>query len=157
MADMENRLKKTEDIEEINKLHCRYVNLLMDNKWDEIMELFSENPIAIMTETHKGRAAIEKWLKQSVARFHIGKEGDFIVHPNITVEGDKAKGNWLLYMMWAHPRTLQSLFWNQGYYDCEYVRENGKWKFNVFQWKLRLGPPGLPPTIDYLNNFPGNS
>lgn len=32
---------------------------------------------------------------------------------------DRATGSWLLYMMYFYPRTGQSLFWVQGFYDME--------------------------------------
>ena len=76
-----------------------------------------------------------------------GKEGDFVVHPIIRVDGDKATGKWLIYLMYCYPRTGQSLFWVQGFYDMDYVRENEKWKISVMRWTERMGLPGTgPPT-----------
>jgi hypothetical protein len=40
---------------------------------------------------------------------------------------------------------LQSLFWVQGFYDMDYVRENGRWKIKVMRWTERLGLPGGGP------------
>jgi SnoaL-like domain len=61
------------------------------------------------------------------------------------VNGDRAKGKWLLYMMYCYPRTGQSLFWVQGFYNMEYVRENGKWKISYMNWTERMGLPGGGP------------
>jgi hypothetical protein len=58
---------------------------------------------------------------------------EFIVHVNSTkVNGDKTTGKWLPYMMYFYPRTTQSLFWVQGFYNMEYVRENEEWKINLY-------------------------
>ena len=156
LEEMENRLRVVEDIEQIKQLHVTYVNLLMDCDWDAIMKLFAEDSGADFGggDILKGKEAIEAQFRGHVAKNHVGKEGDFVVHPRITVDGDTAKGNWLLYMMYFHPDTYQSIFWVQGYYNCEYVRENGEWKFSLFRWKRRLAPPGVPPNEEFLRNFP---
>jgi hypothetical protein len=60
-------------------------------------------------------------------------------------DGDRAKGKWLLYMMYCYPHTGQSLFWVQGFYNMEYVRENGKWKISYMNWTERMGLPGGGP------------
>ena len=73
----------------------------------------------------EGKADIAHWFKEELSQTHAGKEGDVCIHPIITVDGDTAKGNWLLYMMYFYPRTGQSMFWVQGHYDKDYVRENG--------------------------------
>ena len=81
-----------------------------------------------------------------MSKTHAGKEGDIVVHPIIRVDDDKATGKWLLYMMYCCPRTGQSLFWVQGFYNNEYVRENGEWKISLMTaWErtvlLGSGPP----------------
>ena len=45
-----------------------------------------------------GNAAIRKWFKEELSQTHAGKEGDIVVHPIIELDGDKAKGTWLLYI-----------------------------------------------------------
>ncbi len=95
----------------------------------------------------RGKAAVEHWFREELAKTHAGKEGDIVIHPIISVDGDQATGSWLLYMMYFYPRTGQSLFWVQGFYDMEYVREDGRWKISVMRWTERLGlPGGGPPT-----------
>jgi hypothetical protein len=77
----------------------------------------------------------------------VGKEGDIVVHPVITLDGDTAKGKWLLYMLYSYPRTGQMMFFVQGFYENEYVRENGRWKIRLMTWSERMGlPGGGPPT-----------
>jgi len=150
LKELTKRVTVADDIEKIKQLQYRYINALIQTNWDDVMDCFSENATfyAYLPKREiKGKAAIEKWFKESIAKNHVGKEGDFVVHPIISVDGDKAKGSWLLYMMYCYPRTGQSLFWVQGYYDIEYVKENGTWKFGYFKWAERMGlPGGGPPT-----------
>ena len=156
LEEMEKRLKETEkrlrvyeDIEQIKQLQIRYVNALTYIKWDDLLDCFSEDSSVdvVAGGLVKGKAEIAKLFRETISKIHIGKEGIFCVHPLITVDGDKAKGNWLMYMMYAHHRTWQSLYWIQGIYDAEYAKVNGKWKFSHLQWRPRLEPPGPPPPI----------
>ncbi len=62
----------------------------------------------------RGKAAVTYWFKEELAKTHVGKEGDIVIYPIISVDGDQATGSWLLYMMYFYPRTGQSLFWVQG-------------------------------------------
>jgi hypothetical protein len=146
---LEKRVRATEDIQEIHELQRRYINAVICTEWDDCADCFAENGKVdvYLHEPVTGREAIRKWYKEELSKTHVGKEGDVLVHPEITLDGDKAKGKWLLYMMYCYPRTGQSLFWVQGFYDMDYVRENGKWKISVMRWTERMGLPGTgPPT-----------
>ena len=152
LKDAQKRLRVVEDIEQIKQLQYRYLNCVMFAEYDNIGDLFAENAetrFSFGTEPRpptKGRAAIEKMF-QRPGGHHVGKEGDFEVHPIISVDGDTAKGNWVMYIMYFYPRTGQSLFWVQGIYDVDYIRENGEWKFKYLKWRERLGQPGGGPPV----------
>ena len=57
----------------------------------------------------------------------------------------------LLYTMFSQPHKIQmgsattaeedAPDWMQGYYEMEYIRENGKWKISLLKWKKRLASP----------------
>lgn len=149
VAELSDRLRLVEDENEIKRLQRRYVNALMTQQWDDAVDCFAQDAL-IDVHLHEpigGRAAIEHWFKEVLSQTHAGKEGDIVIHPIITLDGDQAKGSWLLYMMYFYPRTGQSLFWVQGFYDMDYVREDGRWKITVMRWTERLGlPGGGPPT-----------
>lgn len=144
---LEKRVRVVEDIQEIHKLQRRYVNALICTEWDDCADCFAENATVdvYLHEPITGKANIRRWFKEVLSKTHAGKEGDFVVHPIIEVDGDRAKGKWLLYMMYCYPRTGQSLFWVQGFYNMEYVRENGQWKISYMHWRERMGLPGGGP------------
>ena len=156
LKEMEKRLRVTEDIEEIKQLQIHYVNCLTLAKYDEIIDCFAEDSeihLSERTQPTKGKAAIAKVFRENIAKTHVGKEGDILIHPIISVDDNKAKGTWVIYLMYFHPQTHQSLFWVQGFYDMEYVRENGKWKFSFMGWRKGHSPEGMPPDEKFLLQF----
>ncbi len=147
LKELEKRVRVTEDIQEIHKLQRRYVNALICTEWDDCADCFAQDAVVdvYLHDPIKGNANIRRWFKEDLSRTHAGKEGDVLVHPVIEVDGDTAKGTWLIYLMYCYPRTGQALFWVQGFYTMEYVRENGRWKISYMNWEERMGLPGSGP------------
>jgi hypothetical protein len=86
-----------------------------------------------------GKANIDRLFKEQISRIHVGKEGLFVVHPVIAVDGDEATGSWVSYFMHVRSRGEDPvLHWMQGFYDCKYVREKGEWKISLLKWRSRL-------------------
>jgi hypothetical protein len=155
LEQLEKRIKILEDIEEIKKIQYRYINSLVKVQFSDIAECFAkEGVLDIHAGTAKGRKEILKLFTEKIALQHLGQEGEFCVHPLITVDGDKAKGSWLLYLQYAQPRKLKqgpgllavekAPDWLQGFYEAEYVRENGEWKIARLKWRCRLMSPMQP-------------
>ena len=125
LEEIEKRLRINEDIEEIKKLHYRYINCLTLSQYDGILECFSENPVVDLGEGSQegvvstGREEIAQRFKQILSGAHIGREGNFIVHPIIDVDGDEATGTWLSYFLHVKDHG-DPLHWMQGIYDCKY-------------------------------------
>jgi hypothetical protein len=150
---IEKRLSILEDVEEIKKLSSHYVNCLTLTKWDDLLDCFAEDAVVDIKKKTSGKKGLEILFKEIIAKNHLGLEGNFIVQPIISVEGDKAKGNWLLYIQFAQPRKLAHRIdeitnyddtapdWMQGYYDMEYTRIEGKWKISLLKWRCRLWSP----------------
>jgi ketosteroid isomerase-like protein len=141
--------RETADVREIQEVQYRYLDALMLTEWDKCADCFSENALVdvYLHDPVTGRETIRKWFKEELAITHAGMEGDVCVCPIITVNGDTAKGDFMLFMMYFYKRTGQSLFWVQGQYDNDYVRENGQWKISAMRWKEIHGlPGGGPPT-----------
>jgi ketosteroid isomerase-like protein len=144
---IEARLQVAEDIEAIKQLQYRYMNAFMTAKWDEIVSLFADDARIDVTADKQlqGKEAVEKIYKEELAVGHIGREGDFVLHPLISINGNKATGNWLMYMMYCYRITGQPLYWIQGVYDAEYVKVKGQWKFSYLHHRPRLGGPHPEP------------
>ena len=102
LKELGKRVRVTEDIQAIHQLQRRYVNALICAEWDECANCFSEHAKVdvYLHEPVVGNAAIRKWFKEDLSKTHVGKEGDVLVHPIIEVDGDKAKGRWLIYLMY---------------------------------------------------------
>ncbi len=152
-GDLERRVATLEAIEEIKKLQARYVDYLITcDDWDGIVDFFTEDGVAdLVAGLAQGRGELLKLFKEKIAVNHIGLEGNFLVHPDITVDGDKAKARWLLYLQYAQPRKrkvgsnpvtlVDAPDWSQGYYDVEYKKVDGKWKISYLKWTRRLDSP----------------
>ena len=101
LGELQKRVTITEDIQQIHQLQRRYVNALICTEWDECADCFSENGRVdvYLHDPVEGRESIRKWFKEELSITHAGKEGDILVQPEITIDGDRAEGKWLLYMM----------------------------------------------------------
>jgi hypothetical protein len=153
LEELEKRISILEDIEEIKKLQARYINCLTTADWDNLLDCFTEDAVIDIKTKTRGKKELTKLFKEVISKNHVGLEGNFLVQPIISVEGDKAKGNWLFYVQFAQPRKLarkideiyysndEAPDWMQGYYDMEYSRIDGKWKICFLKWKCRLWSP----------------
>jgi len=128
LEELEKRVKILEDIEEIKKLHINYVYLLCDLQWDEMLDCFAENATLDLMDqgVRQGKKEIGEVFHNVLAKMIKRTDGHFVGQPVISVDGDKAKGYWILYLFFAEPEVK----WVQGRQDCEYVKVNGKWKFS---------------------------
>jgi len=152
-GNVEERLQRLEAIEEIQQLHTHYVNIYSGFEKGDVGSLFAKDGVcaAFPGEPIKGREAIAKLYARvthadgTQEGLDNSKNGVFAVHPMITVEGEKAKATWMFLNLVSHPTTNQMLFFVQGIYDAEYVKEDGKWKFSYLKWTARIVPEGLRP------------
>jgi hypothetical protein len=146
---MEKRLTEIEDIEKIKQVQIKYVNCLTFGKYEEdFFDLFTDDAVADVFDgsaVATGKEQLKKLFLGPIASVHKGKEGNYVVHPLITVDGDRAKGNWLVYLQFVYPTNNMPLFWVQGVYDCEYAKTNGKWQISHMKFRMRLAPEGGPP------------
>ena len=138
LEDLEKRVKAIEDLEEIKKLHQHYINLMDNLRYEEVLDLFTEDATVEVRNSgvKKGRKELSEVYIDILAK-NRGTErfdGHMAVEPDITVEGDTARGSWLIYMLFSKP-TIQ---WVQGKNECEYRKENGKWKISKLKFTRTL-------------------
>jgi ketosteroid isomerase-like protein len=153
LEELDKRLKALEDTEAVKQLHVHYVNCLNKAEYNDLINCFTEDAIVDLHAGYaEGKNQITKLFREEISNVHIGQEGPFSFHPIITVEGDKAKGSWLMYIQFARPRKLKltqraEMFdapdWVQGYYEMEYTKKNREWKISYLKWRNRLGSPLL--------------
>ena len=119
LEDLEKRVKAIEDLEEIKKLHQNYINLMDNLQYEEVLDLFTEDATAEVRNSGVKRG------KKELSEVYLGVlakargttrfDGHMAIEPDITVDGDTAKGTWLIYMLFSKP-TIQ---WVQGKNECE--------------------------------------
>lgn len=126
--ELEKRVKVLEDIEAIKKFHINYVYLLCNLQWDDMVDCFAENATMELLDQGvvKGKKEIGGVFRNVLAERVKRNDGHFVGQPIINVEGDKAKGQWILYLFFAEPEVRLL----QGRQDCEYIRVKGEWKFS---------------------------
>ena len=132
LEEIEKRLTLLEDLEEIKKLQQRYMLYLDNLQFDKVVDLFSENATAEIRSygIHKGKKEITELYAAMSAKRKDLKEGHMVIQPDITIEGNKAFASWTVFILFSKP----SVQWLQGCNECEYVRENGRWKFQKLKF-----------------------
>jgi hypothetical protein len=128
LEELEKRVKVLEDIEAIKQLHINYVYLLCNLQWEDMLECFADDATMELLDqgVSKGKKEISGVFHNVLAKMIKRNDGHFVGQPVISVDGDRAKGHWILYLFFAEPEVK----WLQGRQDCEYIRVNGEWKFS---------------------------
>lgn len=132
IEDIAKRLTALEDQDEIRKLHQYYISLMDNLEFDKIPELFVEDATVEVRNygVKKGKKAVTELFFEVAKKRKDIKEGHMAVQPDIHVEGSKGFGTWLVYILFSKP----SVQWVQGVNECEYVKENGKWKIQKLKF-----------------------
>ena len=133
--ELEKRLKKIEDLEDIKKLHRQYVYWINSHQWDEMVDCFTEDAVINIGKhgLRKGKDEIKKLFKVDVAKVNEKWDGcHFVTQPIVDIDGEKATGKWFLCICIfdVNSPTKSPLGWGHGRYDCEYVKVDGQWKFS---------------------------
>ena len=145
IEELEKRLKAMEDLEEIKKLHQKYMDLMDNLRYEKVLDLFTEDATVQVrnSEIKRGKKELaEIYLGILGKKGNIRDNAHLVIHPDITVNGDTAKGSWLVYMLFYTP----DIQWIQGRNECEYRKENGTWKINKLKFTRTLASdPSLYP------------
>jgi phosphoenolpyruvate synthase/pyruvate phosphate dikinase len=132
LEELAKRVQAIEDLEEIKKLHQKYIDLMDDLKYKEVLDLFTEDASVEVRNSGvlKGKEGLTDIYINKLGRRTDRSEGHFVIEPDITVEGDTARGTWLVYMLFSKP-TVE---WVQGRNEAEYIRVDGKWKIKSMKF-----------------------
>lgn len=144
LEEIEKRLRALEDLEEIKKLHRKYISYLDHLQFDRVLDLFTDDAIVEVRDSglKKGKKEIAEIYLGILAKRTSRKDGHLVGQPEITVDGNTARGHWIVYIFFSEP----SIQWVQGRNDCEYVKEDGQWKFKRLKFTRTLAShPSLFP------------
>jgi ketosteroid isomerase-like protein len=124
---VEERLRRLEDIEAIKQMHLEYTYALMAMQYDKMLECYADDGVLELGPgvTAKGKQEINGVFQNVLAKHSTLKDGHIISQPVITVDGDRARGHWLLFIF---PPTEPKGEWIQGREETEYVKVGGQWK-----------------------------
>jgi hypothetical protein len=139
-SELEARIRRLEDIEEITKLQSRYQHLLLMYDWPAIEALFARKAADVSVEisdsgVYVGTTGVKRMFER-IWSARKGKTGTVLLHhavnPVIEVnkDGKTAKGLWhspstLIATDNGKPVTSMGL----GKYQVDYIKEDGEWKF----------------------------
>jgi ketosteroid isomerase-like protein len=146
LADLEKRIQAIEDLDEIKRLHQNYINLMDNLQYEQVLDLFTDDATIEVRQSgvKRGRKELSEIYIDVLAkkRGSIRYDAHMAVEPDIKVNGDTAQGTWLIYMLFSKP----SIQWVQGRNDCEYRKEQGKWKISKLKFTRTLASdPALYP------------
>lgn len=138
------RVERLEELEEIKRLHRNYIYWMTNHQWEKVIGCFADNAVLNMPTIgeKKGKTCIEEVIRNQVAKEEaFQKGGHLLVQPVITVGQGKANGYWTMYRFdhdfHSPAGEVIHLFGPQlqGKFDCEYVKEDGAWKFGKMKFE----------------------
>jgi hypothetical protein len=144
LKELEKRVKAIEDLEEIKQMHREYMSCLDNIDFAKALDFFTEDAEVEVRNSGvmKGRKNYSRIYLGTLAQRKERHDGHLVGQPVITVDRNTARGHWIVYMFFSVP----AIEWVQGRHDCEYVKENGKWKFSKLKFARTLASkPNLYP------------
>jgi uncharacterized protein (TIGR02246 family) len=139
---LEARIDALESREAIEALHAHFVRAVADREFDSLASYFSADATIDM-RTHgpkSGADAIAAHFEHMVTVPLLGA-GYILSSPEVAVSGDTATGVWTWHRLHSsadiagHPVRVWGV-WEEGRYDCRYVREGGTWKFASMRFRV---------------------
>ncbi len=154
LEELEARLRNVEDQLEIDKLEKIYGYYLDNGKFEDAIELFSDNAESIEISNRgvfKGKEGVKRFFRTFMAKMYEGDStGKMGFHHqiqgvvNVNPDGKTAKGRWYILMIAAFPGEpgepkLSVL--GHGVYENEFVKESGTWKIQKMLMSLHFASP----------------
>jgi phosphoenolpyruvate synthase/pyruvate phosphate dikinase len=144
LEELEKRVRAIEDLEEIKKLHQKYIDLMDNLKYKEVLDLFTEDASVEVRNSGvlKGKEGLTDIYINKLGRRTARSEGHFVIEPDITITGDSARGTWLVYMLFSKP----AVEWVQGRNEAEYKKVGEKWKIKSMKFtRTNASKPDMFP------------
>jgi hypothetical protein len=159
LAELEKQVTLMEDIQEIEDLQMKYGYYFETQNSEDIVDLFSEENTESIEITDHGLFKGKKGVRTMYFDWIAGR-----ANPNrisgilmtggmvcifqlqgvveVATDGKTAKARWNCWDFEARPwNGLMRNYWLQGYYENEYIKENGKWYFKKLHWNDTFWTP----------------
>jgi hypothetical protein len=153
LEELEKEVTRLEDIQAIEDLERIYGYYFDTRRLKEVVDLFSEDAESVEIESHGQFLG-----KEGVRRMYLGAVGggsqprDTSPRPRgnwgggtviiqiggvitLAPDGKTAKGRWHTWLAESFPFAgVMGQYWLHGYYENEFVKENGRWLFKKLYW-----------------------
>lgn len=152
IRELEKQVARMKDLDEINRLQKAYGFYLEHWMYDEIIDLFADDPgvtLNLMVGIFKGKEGVRRYfsgmnkMTQDPEFLHQIMQLSGMV--DINVDSKTARGRWYGFGAVAMPREngVYQIF-TGGIYTCEYIKEVGRWKILKLMWNpIYTAPPAL--------------
>jgi len=148
--DLEQRVRRLEDLHELGQLRARYCQYLDDGRWDDLVSLFTPDGVFVGLSTARGRDELRSFFP-ALQQGSLQAWWHFSSNETIDLTGDSASGEtWL----WQPCVVDGAAHVAAGRYRDEMVRcDDGRWRFALrtvtfFFW-VAQGNAWVPGTYDY--------
>jgi hypothetical protein len=154
LKELAAKLQVVEDTMQIDKLQKIYSYYLDNGKFQEVIDLFSDDTESVEVADRglfSGKEGVRRFFWEYLGRkgearkpgemaFHMQHQGVVDIEPG----GKTAKGRWYCTMIQA--RHLEEggptrSILGHGVYENEFVKENGTWKFKKLFFGLHFRSP----------------
>jgi hypothetical protein len=153
LEELEKQVQLQEDIQEIEHLQKMYGYYFDTNRWADIVDLFSDNCESVEIVDHgvfKGKKGVEHIYVDVIGARKTGPRPPWVafvvmqIAPVIDVapDGKTASGRWQTWLFESKPYgAFPRQEFLHGYYENQYVKENGRWKFSLLHWNNTFCAP----------------
>lgn len=141
LAELEKRLTRIEDRENIKELKARYCAVCDDDHNPaNITKLFVEDGIweGGGFGQAQGHAAIRDLFKNFQQLISFSQH--MVMNPIIAIDGATAKATWYFLGPFTFRKNNEAK-WTAVRYDDDYVKVNGEWKFKHLRAHIRMHAP----------------
>lgn len=135
LEEMERKLDELESAQQIQRLQQRYLRDLSDRNWEGVAQAYAEDAICDIRQhgRKQGRESIMAMMDSELAPVVQSRDAYMLSSPDITVNGDKAYGEYVWHRFVCEFRTSFGMMrvwgpWSEGIYKVHYERINGEWK-----------------------------
>ena len=128
---LEERIAILEDIENIKRLQAEYLYLVDSGNWQELVNLFTENPILDLGPfgCYEGKEDIAGFFKELPRSMPL--QIHMCHNPLIKIEGATATGEWYYEVAATEAKTNEAV-WIMGKFVTKLVKIGGAWKYKNF-------------------------